>query len=248
LLTRQPHFVSAAGYVGPRFRVDHDISLIVPEVWSRMHIAERDPARMIEEGLLESCRAIENVPDAGRLGYRITDKFVGRYFGRVFAEPASLFTEEMLKPELQDRDAFLEGMNNIVETQRRVAQLYFEDDSVEDACPPLHALLHIMVHGHFRDQGLHSPELRALFDRDAFLESDWYRARLEAQAKVDARLWGRHLRALETFAANDIYAPDLERLHIAGRLTLARRRLADAQDAAYPKRLKGTLGVDPAVV
>ena len=248
LLTRQPHFVSAAGYVGPKFRVDHDISLIVPEVWCRMHIAERNPSRMIEEGLLESCRNIENVPETGRLGYRITDKFVTRYFGRVFAEPASLFTEEMLRPELQDRDAFLEGMNNIVETQQRVAQLYFEDDSVEDACPPLHALLHIMAHGHYQDQGLDNPGLRALFDADAFLESDWYLARLKAQAKVDARLWGRHLRALETFAANDIYAPDLEQLNIAGRLALVRRRLAEAQDPAYPQRLKGTLGADPAFV
>ena len=97
MLTRQPHFVSAAGYVGPDFRVDHDISLIVPEVWSRMHIGERCPAAMISEGLLEKVE-VDGVPEASRLGYRITDKFVTRYFGRVFADPASLFTEAMLKP------------------------------------------------------------------------------------------------------------------------------------------------------
>ena len=66
MLTRQPHFISAAGYVGPNFRVDHDISLIIPEIWSRMHIAERDPQKMIAEGLLEDCATIAGVPASSR--------------------------------------------------------------------------------------------------------------------------------------------------------------------------------------
>ncbi|MFT5109093.1 MAG: hypothetical protein ACI9UA_004740, partial [Pseudoalteromonas tetraodonis] len=137
MLTRQPHFVSAAGCVGPKYRVDHDISLIVPEVWSRMHIAERNPEKMIAEGLLEDCSKIAGVEEVGRLGYRVTERFVIRYFGRVFADPASLFTEEMLRPELQDMDSFKDGVANIVETQRRIAENYFTDGSIEDACPPL---------------------------------------------------------------------------------------------------------------
>ena len=47
LLTGDAVFVTAAGYVGPHFRVDHDISLLVPEIWSRMSVAERDPRFLI---------------------------------------------------------------------------------------------------------------------------------------------------------------------------------------------------------
>src|SRR6185369_2134204 len=43
LLTGYATFVTAAGYVGPRARVDHDISLLVPEIWCRMSPEERDP-------------------------------------------------------------------------------------------------------------------------------------------------------------------------------------------------------------
>src|SRR6185437_14868750 len=47
LLTGHNGFVTAAGYVGPRFRIDHDISLLVPEVWCRMSVKERDPGFLI---------------------------------------------------------------------------------------------------------------------------------------------------------------------------------------------------------
>ena len=247
MLTRQPHFISAAGYVGPKFRVDHDISLIIPEVWSRMHIAERDPQKLIAGGMLEDCSKIEGVDGVGRLGYRITEKFVARYFGRIFADPASLFTEEMLRPEKQDMEAFADGVSNIVETQRRVAQLYFDDGSIGDACPPLAAILNIMAHGAFEGKTLADPSVRDLFDPDTLLESDWYQARLRAKAKVDARLWGRHLKSLEAFAANEIYAGEQDRLQVSERIALARKRLAETEDPAYLKGLEGTLGTDPAV-
>ncbi len=35
-LTGYDGWVSCAGYVGPHVRVDHDISMLVPEVFSRM--------------------------------------------------------------------------------------------------------------------------------------------------------------------------------------------------------------------
>lgn len=246
LLTQQPHFISAAGFVGPKFRVDHDISLLIPEVWCRMRVPERDPAKMIEDGLLEPCHTID-VPESRRLGYRITDRFVNRFFGRVFADPSALFTEEMLRPELQDRAAFVDGMDNIVETQRRIAQNYFEDESVEDACPPLKALLHIMANGSYQGFDLDSEEVRKLFSPENLLTSDWYRARLEAKAKVDARLCGRHLKALEAFAANEIYANEQDRLQIAERLKTVRRQLAETQNPSFVESLVGTIGVDPTV-
>ncbi len=47
ILTGHHAFVTAAGYVGPKLRVDHDVSLIVPEVWCRMTPEERDPKFLI---------------------------------------------------------------------------------------------------------------------------------------------------------------------------------------------------------
>ena len=43
ILTGYAGFTTSAGYVGPNFRVDHDISLLVPEIWCRMRVHERDP-------------------------------------------------------------------------------------------------------------------------------------------------------------------------------------------------------------
>ncbi|HZL13369.1 MAG TPA: hypothetical protein VFC85_04435, partial [Verrucomicrobiae bacterium] len=43
ILTGLNGFVTAAGFVGPKVRVDHDISLLVPEVFCRMVPEERDP-------------------------------------------------------------------------------------------------------------------------------------------------------------------------------------------------------------
>ena len=53
LLTGNPSFTTSAGFIGPKFRFDHDISLLIPEVWSRMFIHERDPRYLIEHGYLE---------------------------------------------------------------------------------------------------------------------------------------------------------------------------------------------------
>ncbi|MBI3876147.1 MAG: hypothetical protein HY300_09380, partial [Verrucomicrobia bacterium] len=79
LLTGHGVFVTAAGCVGPRFRVDHDISLLVPEIWCRMQVRERDPAFLIAGGFLEKCGDFEQDGKkilASRLGWRITRRFV----------------------------------------------------------------------------------------------------------------------------------------------------------------------------
>lgn len=250
-LTRQPYFTTAAGYIGPEFRVDHDISLLIPEVWCRMHIHERDPESLLRQGLLERIDDFEHngaVVPASRLGYRITEKFVHRFFGRVFADPASLFTEEMLRPELQDLDAYADGINNIVEAQRRVAKHYFDDGSIEHACPPLRALLHVMAFGNFEGMDVKAPELRQGFAPDAILGSEWYRRRLEAQAKIDRALWQRHVKNLSAFQEKENYRDEIRRLNISARLRAAKRRLKDIERPGYAESLRGHLGADPIMV
>ena len=111
---------------------------------------------------------------ASRLGYRITYEFVRTYFGRIFDNPTRVLDEAMLRPETQDMDAFADGILNITEAQQRVALQYFEDGSIEQACPPLRALLSIMAHGQFEGKDVHHPDIRRLFTREHLLASDWY--------------------------------------------------------------------------
>ena len=113
-----------------------------------MKSEERDPQFLIANRYLEKCEDFEHNDQtvlASRLGYRINSRFTRAFFGRVFNHPHAVFTEEMLCPELQNREMFAVGMDNIVATQKRVAQMYFTDGSVAQACPPLKALLHLML-------------------------------------------------------------------------------------------------------
>ncbi len=88
--------------MGPRVQIDHDISLLVPEIWCRLTPKERDPRSLIASGHLERLSDFEHGGEkilASRLGYRITHKFVSAYFGRLFDNPAKVFDEAILKPE-----------------------------------------------------------------------------------------------------------------------------------------------------
>src|SRR4029078_856962 len=53
ILTGSAAVTTAAGHVGPHIRVDHDISMLVPEIWCRMKAEERNPAFLIRCGYLE---------------------------------------------------------------------------------------------------------------------------------------------------------------------------------------------------
>jgi hypothetical protein len=248
MLTGHNGFVTAAGYIGPKVRVDHDISLLVPEVWCRMSPVERDPRFLALNHYLEKCGDFEHKGKkvlASRLGYRINARFVHAFFGRMFNHPHVLFTEEMLRPELQDLDVFVDGMENIVATQKRVAQMYFDDGSIPQACPPLKALLHIMLTGEWEGKSLLHPEVRKLFARDSLFASDWYLARLAAKQKSDLQLWRRHLEYLGHFMKRASHADEAARLKIGDRLFRARKTLEEVEMPAYLEKLRGTLGAEP---
>ncbi|GAB5558848.1 MAG: hypothetical protein SynsKO_04950 [Synoicihabitans sp.] len=248
LLTEHPAFVSAAGYVGPKVRVDHDVSLLIPEVWCRMKPEERDPKFMIENGYLERCRDFDFEGKqvlASRLGYRITRKFARTFFGRVFNHPHVVFTDEMLSPEKQGLELFVEGMDNIVVTHERVAQAFFDDGTIEFACPPLAALLHIMAKGNWNGHDLNSPEVRDKFTRDALIESDWYQARLASKQAWDVSLWERHIKSLELALDNPTAEDVVTRLGLADKLKHAKAEHARMSSDEYRQSLVGTLGRQP---
>jgi hypothetical protein len=218
-------------------RVDHDISLLVPEIWCRMRVPEREPTYLIAHGCLEKLADFEmdgRKVLASRLGYRITPAFVDRFLGRIFEVPGAVFPEEMLRPELQGHELFSEGIDAIVEAQKRAALLYFEDGSVEAACPPLKALLEIMGHGASDGRTVTDPSVRELFKRPTLLQSDWYNERLRTKQQRDLTLWRRHLQTLENLGERS----GVERSAIC-------REIDRIGHDDYVASLVGTLGADP---
>lgn len=250
ILTGLGGFSTSAGFIGPSVQVDHDISLLVPEIWCRMSATERDPRFMIEQGYLEPLADFthqgELIP-ASRLGYRITQRFVNAYLGRVFDSPGKVFEDPILKPETQDMEVFVDGIRNIAEAQQRVAQTYLDDGSIEDACPPLKALLMIMATGSFEGKDAHDPQIRAMFTLEYLLASDWYTERLKAKQAHDIRLWTRHIERLDAVIQEPSRQQDAERLKLNERRKLAEAELGRASDDGFLTSLRGTIGLDPSV-
>lgn len=249
-LTGLAGFSTAAGYVGPHKRVDHDISLLVPEIWCRLSAQERDPAFLIEKGYLEPLHDFDHDGRkilASRLGYRITASFVRTFFGRIFDHPDRVFDEAYLRPETQDREAFIDGINNITEAQERVAQQAFDDGSIDDACPPLRALLSIMAHGNYEGRDVHHPDIRRLFTREAVQASDWYQKRLVTKQRVDENLWRRHVSSLNRWLDENAKADTALLATMRQRRDVASRQLALVTTPKYLDGLSGTLGTEPSL-
>jgi hypothetical protein len=251
VITGLPIFSTAAGWVGPRHQVDHDISLLVPEIWCRMTPDEREPQYLISEGHLERCQDFEHngkLVLASRLGWRITARFVQTFFGRVLGNPSTVFDEEFLKPESQDLDVFADGVENIVSAMKEAAEHYFADGSIEDACPPLKALLYIMKDGVWEKKTATDKDFRALFSRESLLASTWYKKRLQAQSEIDSLSWDEQAKYLQNYLSKPNYADVAQRLDVPGKLARVRAAALAAKTPQYIERLNGTLGAEPFIV
>ncbi len=249
ILTGYDGWLSAAGYVGPHARVDHDISMLIPETFSRMSPKERDARALIAEGALEKVEDFEHegrVIAASRLGHRITDKFASRYLGRIFLHPHMVLTPQMLRPELQDLELYVQSIDTIVATHKRVARAYFDDGTISLAIPPLRALLEIMANG-TTEQGwtLDSPEFREMFTRESVLASDWYAARLDAKQAAASTRADAGLAAIELFVATPGNEEPSARLDMPARVAAAQAEAQRFASAQYRERLVGTTGRTP---
>ena len=240
-------FSSAAGSIGHKYQVAHDISLLIPELWARLTPEERTPAYLIANGYLEQLKDFEykgkTVP-AGRLGWRITPLFATHFLGRIFDAPSAVFPEEMLKPELQSMEYFVDGIYNIAEAQERVAKNYLADGSVESAIPPLRAILYIMAEGSYNGMKLDDPELRKLFTRDYVLASDWYADRLNRYVAYAADHLESGVKALENFLSDPEGRESKELARATQDLKQARDKLLLVRSPAYREGLVGTIGKD----
>jgi hypothetical protein len=240
-------FTTPAGHIGSNIRVDHDISMLVPEIWSRLKETERNPEKLIQEGSFEKLEDFEyegTLIPASRLGYRMTDVFCYKYLGKIFDEPRSIFSEDILKPEKQGLEAFADGVLNIADGHKKAALNYFKDGSVENAIPPIKALLHIMAYGDYEGYTLESSEVRSLFKKETVIASDWYAERLRNKQQVDCGLMRKKIDNLEAFINNPMNSSVIQEFHYDERLKKAREGLKYCQSEEYLKSLRGTLGAD----
>ncbi|GAA1750172.1 hypothetical protein [Nostocoides vanveenii] len=245
-LTGYDGWVSGAGFVGPTARVDHDVSLLIPEIFARMQPHERSAAWLAENGYLEPVEDVEidgRAVPSSRLGLRITAKFATTFLGRIFMHPDAIFTEAILRPETQDLAVFAESVEVMAATHERVAQAYVTDGTIASACPPVRALLEIMASGASQEGWtLQSPEFRALFTRDSVLASPWYAARLDAAQAQEVARADAGIAQLSAFLAADGPSGAADRLEVRARLDAVRAARDEAASATAREALVGTLG------
>ena len=164
---------------------------------------------------------------------------------RIFDEPTAVFSERMLKPELQGLEDYVDGIKNITEAQQKVALNYFEDGSIEAATPPLKILLHIMAYGNYEGKHISDPELRKYFDRDYVVNSDWYKERLVLQQQKDIAFYGKQIKYLEDFISNPRNNALVLEMDLNGRLNALKARYKEVNSENYLENLNGTIGLDP---
>ena len=248
ILTESDAYSTAAGNIGIENKVDHDISILIPEIWARLSTKDRDPKLLIKNGSLEKLEDFDYKGDkvlASRLGYRITSTFAVLCLNRLFDEPNEVFNEKMLKPELQGLEDYVDGINNIVETQKKVALRYFEDGSIDAAIPPLKILLHVMAYGNFEGKDISDLELRKYFERDYVINSDWYKKRLLLKQQKDAIFYKKQIAYLEDFISNSNNSSIVTEMNILDRLKNVKKMYKEINSTNYLESLIGTIGADP---
>jgi hypothetical protein len=138
----------------------------------------------------------------------------------------------------------VDGINNIVEAQQKVALAYIEDGSINDACPPLQAVINIMANGHHEGKTIDDPSIREMFTLDYLLQSDWYQQRLKIKQQRDAALWQMNRDYIEqkmdeiNESETDLWASLEEQMENAEQMQ------EWVNSDSYFERLQGTLGAD----
>ncbi len=248
ILTGYGGFTTAAGHIGSGYKMEHDISLLVPELWSRLTPEERDPDFLKSHGYLEEMKDFEYegrfIP-ASRLGWRITPLFAATYLGRIFDTPAAVFTEDILRPELQSMPEFVDGIENIAAAMAKAARDYLEDGSIDAAIPPLKAILHVMATGSYLGKSIHDPEVRKLFDREYVIASEWYRERLIRYRDHEIDFVKKSMDYIRRFLAEKAQAGSPTFKKAQSELAKAQERLNTLREPGYFEVIMGTLGLDP---
>jgi hypothetical protein len=171
------------------------------------------------------------------MGYRITEKFIKIFAGRVLSFPSSLFADEVLCPEKQDLSIFADSMANIVESHKHAAEIIMSCGDMDRAIPPLKALINIMYTGEYNGMKLSSPQFRELFRRESVISSDWYLERLKNKQAHYVEHLKSGLEYLRTFMETHGSNPTVE-----SKIATLTTGLADASSPEYLGGLIGTIG------
>ncbi len=247
ILCGYPVFSTPAGHIGSKYKVDHDLSLLIPEIWCRLDIGERDIDYLIKNRYFEKLEDFKHKGRtvlASRLGYRITQNFVRSFLGRVFVSPLSVFPEDMLKPEKQNMDDFVDGVCNITDTQMKIAEAIVKNGGDNLACPPLKVLIHIMAYGEYQGLKVDSPEFRDMFKLDNMIKSDWYSKRLQNQVDYDKMQLENSLSYLNDFKHKEYDSNLAGFLNLDGKIRYVKNQLKNLNHPNYQKSLVGTIGKD----
>ncbi len=247
ILSDYDTFTTPAGHIGNASRVDHDITMLIPELWARLDDDECQPQNLIAEGALEKIEDFEydgQLVPASILGYRISEHFTTQYLGKIFDEPQSIFSAEILKPELQSMEDFVDGVLNIAAAHKKAAESYFADGSIDHAIPPLKALLHLMAGRDYQNYQLNGADFRALFSRDSVMASSWYKRRLLNKQAVNMIIMDRKIENLEHFVNNPNNAEVVANYGYVAKLENARARKAYYASDAYLEALVGSVGAE----
>jgi hypothetical protein len=247
ILTGYAGFTTAAGHIGSRYKVDHDVSLLMPELWARLGPEERDPEFLKERGYLERVEDFSyegRLVPASRLGWRITPLFATTYLGRIFDTPSAVFPDDMLHPELQSLAEYVDGIENIAGAMEKSAKAYFEDGSIDAAIPPLKAVLSVMATGSYEGKSIHDPEVRKLFERDAVVKSDWYKKRLEDYRGQEIAYMEKSIAYIRNFIAERAETGSLSARRAQAELARSKDRLEQLLSRDYLDLVDGSLGKD----
>jgi hypothetical protein len=137
-------------------------------------------------------------------------------------------------------------VRTIATTHQRVAQAYFDDETVSYAIPPLRALLEIMANGASAEGWtLTSPEFRSQFEAESILASAWYAERLDSKQAAAASRAAAGLAAMEKFISTPGNEEPSERLGMADRIAFAQGEIARFATPEYRASLVGTVGRQP---
>ena len=165
--------------------------------------------------------------------------------GKIFDNPDVVFDEALLKPETQDMESYVDGICNIVEAQQIVAREYIKGGSVNFACPPLKAILHIMAEGEYEGKDINHPDIRKMFTREYLLDSEWYHRRLDIKLQRDRQLWQRHAEYIDDLLENSADNFDEDGFaELKTKRVLIDERLSFLQSNDYLESLYGTIGAD----
>ncbi|KAL7719815.1 Uncharacterized protein QTN25_002936 [Entamoeba marina] len=237
-------FISSASYCGPHYKIAHDVSLLIPEIWSKMRRYEQEPKYLLEHGFLEPCPDVTvngKTYDGRRLGYRITTTFASHFLRTLFSVPASVMPEDFLKPELQGAEIYADSYEFITQTDKGIAGNYIKDGTVEGACPPLKALIYIMANGEYNGMDRFSPEFRDMFKPENILKSEWYKERLTTRQNNEVAKLKKDLAYLQK---NVEGKPRIAGI-IQQRIEEVTKELEYVESKQYLEDIDGTIGTDP---